>query len=83
MEGIPRCLVSCKIGQEGQQVNRFFKILKIKYLSRTKGRIKKLNQLFSRNFPRMGGRGHPPSVKIINFFKCSENVQNALKHVVK
>ena len=26
------------------------------------------------------GGGYPPSVKIINFFKCSENVQNALKH---
>ena len=22
----------------------------------------------------------PPSVKMINFFKCSENIQNALKH---
>ena len=26
------------------------------------------------------GGGYPPSVKINNFFKCSENVQNALKH---
>ena len=46
-----------------------------------KGWVKKLNWLFSRNCPRMGvgGGGGPPSVKIINFFICLENVQNALK----
>ena len=45
-----------------------------------KGRVKKSNQFFSRNFPRMWGGGYPPSAKIIDFVKCSENVQNALKH---
>ena len=30
----------------------------------------------------MGG-GYPPSVKIINFLRCSEHVQNALKHEIK
>ena len=28
----------------------------------------------------MGGGGYLPSMKIIHSFKCSENVQNALKH---
>ena len=48
-------------------------------LSNIIGGGKKLNQLFSWNFPQMGGR-LSQSVKIIIFFKCSENVQNALKH---
>ena len=51
-------------------VNRPNKTLKT--VKRTKqlvnncwGRVQKLNYLFSRNFPRMGG--YPPSVKIINY----------------
>ena len=37
----------------------------------SKGRVQELNQLFSRNFPQREGGGYPPSVKIINFLRCS------------
>ena len=42
------------------------------------------NQInYFRGIFRQRGGEYPPSVKIINFFKCSENVQNALKHEIK
>ena len=45
--------------------------------------FKNLINYFRGIFCEWGGGRNPPSVKIIIFFKCSENVQNALKNEIK
>ena len=47
------------------------------------GLFKNQINYFREIFREWGAGGPPLSVKTIIFFKCSENVQNALKHEIK